>query len=88
MLHLSIRLLIFEVYLRSLMDTLGRLWYRTTFEIYTVLLEEHSFCTGVIFDAELSLLLSCLRSSCTLPLTMLYWYKSQYVGKKGVFCQR
>jgi len=88
MLHLSIRLLISEVSPKSLTDILRGLWYRTIFETHTTLLGECSFCTGVVFDAELSLLLSCLRSSCTLPSTILYWHRSQYVDKKGVFYQR
>ena len=67
---------------------LGELWCRTTFEAHTTLLGECSFCIGVVFNVELNLSLSCLRSLCTLLLTMLYWHRSQYVDEKGVFYRR
>jgi len=88
MLQLSIRPHIFEAFPKSLIDRKERLWYRTTFKSYTMLLVEHNFCTRDFFDTVLSLSSSCPKSSYTLLLIKLCWHRSQYISRKGVFCQK
>ena len=62
MLLLSIKLLVFGVFLMISKDTRRELWNNTIIGTHTELLGEHSFCIEGISAEDSSLLMSCQES--------------------------